>query len=485
MAAYGMFGPVHEHLAARARRGVSAMAAEGPQAAQPRRGLCVGVPHAGRAGPLRHRLHDRRAGRQRPERHPAPRPGRREVDDLPRRGEGAPGRAQPDRQGRVGRPVQAAARRLPRRVDGRAPARRRRPSPATARTSGCTSTPYLGALPLNRADGGPDRRALPPARGQRARDGRGEATGSRCQPGRSGTCTRSCRPRSAPPSSPGASRATRPPTATRRPRSRRRRRRCTPGRPAQLAAFLAWAQQDGHAHAPARGTCSPTPACAAARPSRCAGVTSTSTRARSASAGRPGMIRNAGEGAEVTEGDTKSGKPRVVDLDPATVAVLRAHRKARGAMALQLARTTPWCSPTTRDGTCSPEHFSRSFADALRRCARQLGAAAPPAIRLHDLRHTHATVLLTAGVPVHVVSQRLGHASPVVTLTVYAHVVPGQPARGRRPVRAPDRGGGVMNYRAEASERHHGPVRAGSPVLSPAEMSCPRGDLNPHALLGH
>ena len=138
-----------------------------------------------------------------------------------------------------------------------------------------------------------------------------------------------------------------------------------------------------------------------------------------------GMIRNAGEGAEVTEGDTKSGKPRVVDLGPATVAVLRAHRKARGAMALQLARDYALVFADHEGRHLQPEHFSRSFADALRRCAKQLGAAAPPAIRLHDLRHTHATILLTAGVPVHVVSQRLGHASPVVTLTVYAHVVPG------------------------------------------------------------
>ena len=59
------------------------------------------------------------------------------------------------------------------------------------------------------------------------------------------------------------------------------------------------------------------------------------------------------------------------------------------------------------------------------RCAKQFAPAAPPAIRLHDLRHSHATILLTAGVPVHVVSQRLGHASPVITLQVYAHVVPG------------------------------------------------------------
>ena len=46
-------------------------------------------------------------------------------------------------------------------------------------------------------------------------------------------------------------------------------------------------------------------------------------------------------------------------------------------------------------------------------------------IRLHDLRHTHATILLTAREPVHVVSARLGHASGVITQTVYAHVLPG------------------------------------------------------------
>jgi integrase len=40
-----------------------------------------------------------------------------------------------------------------------------------------------------------------------------------------------------------------------------------------------------------------------------------------------------------------------------------------------------------------------------------------------DLRHIHATTLLLAGVPVHVVAARLGHADPSVTLRVYAHVI--------------------------------------------------------------
>jgi integrase len=46
-------------------------------------------------------------------------------------------------------------------------------------------------------------------------------------------------------------------------------------------------------------------------------------------------------------------------------------------------------------------------------------------IRLHHLRHTHATLLLAKGVPVKVVSERLGHASATITLQVYAHVMPG------------------------------------------------------------
>jgi integrase len=48
-----------------------------------------------------------------------------------------------------------------------------------------------------------------------------------------------------------------------------------------------------------------------------------------------------------------------------------------------------------------------------------------PRIRLHDLRHTHASLALKAGVPVKVVSERLGHASTSFTLDVYSHVLPG------------------------------------------------------------
>jgi integrase len=63
--------------------------------------------------------------------------------------------------------------------------------------------------------------------------------------------------------------------------------------------------------------------------------------------------------------------------------------------------------------------------DALTRAFRRVVATAPvPRIRLHDLRHTHATLMLQAGVPAKVVSERLGHASVRMTLDVYAHVLP-------------------------------------------------------------
>lgn len=51
-----------------------------------------------------------------------------------------------------------------------------------------------------------------------------------------------------------------------------------------------------------------------------------------------------------------------------------------------------------------------------------------PRIRVHDLRHTHATLLLMAGAPPHVVSMRLGHRSVAFTLQQYAHVLPQQQA---------------------------------------------------------
>jgi integrase len=55
-------------------------------------------------------------------------------------------------------------------------------------------------------------------------------------------------------------------------------------------------------------------------------------------------------------------------------------------------------------------------------------AASVPAIRVHDLRHTHATHLLAAGVNPKIVSERLGHTSVAFTLDTYGHVMATQQA---------------------------------------------------------
>jgi integrase len=137
------------------------------------------------------------------------------------------------------------------------------------------------------------------------------------------------------------------------------------------------------------------------------------------------MVRIAGEGAGVVEGDTKSGKPRVIDLDAATVAVLRAHRKARGALALGLARNDGLIFGDIEGTHRNPEHVSRQLVTDVARCRKTAGGDQLPVIRLHDLRHTHASILLSAREPVHVVSPRLGYANANVTLGVYAHAMPG------------------------------------------------------------
>jgi integrase len=138
-----------------------------------------------------------------------------------------------------------------------------------------------------------------------------------------------------------------------------------------------------------------------------------------------GIVRYAGEGAEMVEDDTKSGKPLVIDIDPGTVEVLRAWRKERGSLALALAKPTALVFGDLEDDHRNGEHVWRQFKRDVTRCRKALGEDAVPVVRLHDLRHTHATLLLLAREPVHVVSQRLGHASPVVTMTIYAHVLPG------------------------------------------------------------
>ncbi len=76
------------------------------------------------------------------------------------------------------------------------------------------------------------------------------------------------------------------------------------------------------------------------------------------------------------------------------------------------------------DGDGQPIH-PHAVTPAFERIARRAGV---PIIRLHELRHTRGTLLIKAGVPVKVVSERLGHAHVSFTIATYQHVLPGMQA---------------------------------------------------------
>jgi integrase len=74
-----------------------------------------------------------------------------------------------------------------------------------------------------------------------------------------------------------------------------------------------------------------------------------------------------------------------------------------------------------------PDFVTKVWAKVQRAAGERLSAAelSPlPRLTVHELRHSHATILLRAGVPVHIVAKRLGHKDPSVTLNVYADVIP-------------------------------------------------------------
>ena len=129
------------------------------------------------------------------------------------------------------------------------------------------------------------------------------------------------------------------------------------------------------------------------------------------------------------EGTTKGGRSRVISIDSDTVAVLRDHRRSQAEE--RLAAGSNWTDTsglvfTTRWGEpLYPDTVTALMTKLIRQHNKSLPATAQPIphARLHDLRHLHATTLLLAGVPVHVVAARLGHADPAVTLRVYSHVL--------------------------------------------------------------
>jgi integrase len=127
------------------------------------------------------------------------------------------------------------------------------------------------------------------------------------------------------------------------------------------------------------------------------------------------------KGSEVEERpQTKTGKSRPISIDAATVDVLRRQS------AQQLDEAAEWDEAWVGDGHIfghengepwNPNRITKLFDMAVR-------TVDVPRIRLHDLRHTWATLALRAGVHPKVVQERLGHANISITMDTYSHVLP-------------------------------------------------------------
>jgi len=133
---------------------------------------------------------------------------------------------------------------------------------------------------------------------------------------------------------------------------------------------------------------------------------------------RRALIPN-GRDVIVSEPKTVKGR-RVIALDPGTVEVLKAQA------ARQLDEQKEWDDAWVETGlvftlengaALDPESVSRYWRQAVKKSML-------PQIRLHDLRHTHATLALQAGIHPKVVSERLGHATISITLDTYSHAIP-------------------------------------------------------------
>ncbi len=126
-------------------------------------------------------------------------------------------------------------------------------------------------------------------------------------------------------------------------------------------------------------------------------------------------------GQYMTRQPKSSKSRRQVDLPPSLALLLRRYKAEqeaeRNLVGKPLADSDLVFSHP--DGSpLDPHVVSHAFAKILRK-------AGLPHIRFHDLRHSHASLLLKSGVHPKIVSERLGHANIGITLDTYSHVLPG------------------------------------------------------------
>ncbi|WP_425665717.1 tyrosine-type recombinase/integrase [Sinorhizobium fredii] len=137
-------------------------------------------------------------------------------------------------------------------------------------------------------------------------------------------------------------------------------------------------------------------------------------------------------GKEVRYKETKSGKARTVALSSTVLEELKRHRLVQAEEQLKLGMRPGDDSFVVAqiDGQpLKPLSLTNEWT-------RVLAKTSLPRIRFHDLRHSHATQLLAAGVHPKIASERLGHSTIGITLDLYSHVMPGMQANAAEQVDA-------------------------------------------------
>lgn len=121
-----------------------------------------------------------------------------------------------------------------------------------------------------------------------------------------------------------------------------------------------------------------------------------------------------------SDAKTQTSDKRTIDLDDVTIMELKKRKKIVAQDKLKAGpayedNDLVVCTPLGKP--IYPRNYNRKWYNFLEKVD-------VPKIRVHDLRHTHATLMLLQGIPVKVVSERLGHASIEITLNIYGHLLP-------------------------------------------------------------
>lgn len=116
-------------------------------------------------------------------------------------------------------------------------------------------------------------------------------------------------------------------------------------------------------------------------------------------------------------------------LVPGTSTVVVEHTKTRQVRTVAIPDVLVTALREARRGQLAsghPSQFVCTDASGIPISRERVAHAVPKGIRLHDIRHAHATILIDAGVPITEISRRLGHSSAVTTAGIYAHALAAQ-----------------------------------------------------------